>query len=138
MGYTHYWTQQRPPTPAEWARFVADCGSLFATTTVPLAAEYDDPDEPPVASPAIVRFNGVGEDGHETFLIDPDDRGFTFCKTNYKPYDAVVCAALIALERAAPGAYEISSDGSPVDWKSGLDFARQVLGADCAIPLGEK
>lgn len=139
MGYTHYWTQQRPPTPEEWAKFITDCAALFAATSVPIAEEWDAPGLPPLALPELVRFNGLGEDGgHETFYLGPAEPGFTFCKTAHKPYDTVVCAALIALERAAPGAYSISSDGEPGEWKQGLDFARQVLGADCALPFSEE
>lgn len=43
-----------------------------------------------------IRFNGINEKGHETFIFD--NRGdFNFCKTNRKPYDLVVCKCLLIL-----------------------------------------
>ena len=67
----------------------------------------------------MIRFNGIGEAGHETFLFhnrkkqDPEGYGdpcFAFCKTARKPYDIVVCEVLLVLKRYMPN-LEVGSDG---------------------------
>lgn len=46
----------------------------------------------------LIRFNGIGEDGHETFYFNSADGDFDeFCKTARKPYDIVVCKVLLLL-----------------------------------------
>ena len=36
----------------------------------PLAEEYDTPSSPAVANRREIRFNGIGEEGHETFTLE--------------------------------------------------------------------
>ena len=71
-----------------------------------------EPMKPVEASPRRVRFNGVGDDGREMFLIRRDRAGFgNFRKTARKPYDAVVCACLIAFVRHFGRHVTVVSDG---------------------------
>jgi len=64
----------------------------------------------PVVSKKQIRFNGIGEDGHETFMISNSSFEFNFCKTARKPYDVVVCEVLLVLNAFCPH-LSISSDG---------------------------
>lgn len=57
-----------------------------------------------------IRFNGVGELSHETFLLMIENPSFEFCKTARKPYDLPVCCMLILASLFADSG-EISSDG---------------------------
>lgn len=80
--------------------------------------------------------------GHETFLLektpqrDPlwDDPnrpfGYRGTKTARKPYDLLVCAALIVCQAVAPGALAISSDGDVTDWWPALSFVRAAFPDD--------
>jgi len=70
----------------------------------------EDAEEPPVCTEELIRFNGIDEDGHETFYFSAGKEDFAFCKTARKPYDVVVCECLLVLNHFIP-ALEINSDG---------------------------
>lgn len=91
-------------------------------------------------------FNGVGDMAHETFVlaaeIGSDDyfvhgEKFSFCKTNGKPYDAVVVAMLIAMKAIAPDVFRISSDGDIDDWQPGLALLSFALKKPTKIQFQE-
>ena len=126
MGYTHYWNGTRAFTKHEWAEITLAANRILATTRVPLEdREIND---------QHINLNGVGEDGHETFRLTrhPDD--FDFCKTARKPYDAVVTAILIAAARHGKDAIQVSSDGSPKEWKPGLTLVTAACGRGFVVP----
>jgi hypothetical protein len=128
MGYTHYFRMPENFTNDEWDDFIARCLNLYnqLPDTIKLAREWDTPELGPEFNEAEVRFNGVGDEGHETFLIQREGNdSFQFCKTAYKPYDLMVCACLIALKESAPQC-RISSDGGPEDWKGAFNFYNQA------------
>ncbi len=56
---------------------------------------------------------------------DHDD-SFNFCKTARKPYDEIVTAILAVVDKLAPGALEIGSDGDESDWEEGLALAKKA------------
>src|SRR6185503_422100 len=72
-----------------------------------------------------ISLNGPDPDeSYETFRIEraPQPRGwkdeaskgiFNCCKTEYRPYDAVVVSILAAAQIIAPNAFRASSDGGP-------------------------
>jgi hypothetical protein len=126
MGYTHYWNQTRDFTDDEWGTICARAENVIDEYEDILCYEEDEPKRKPEVSKTCVRFNGKGEDGHETFYLprkqeprspwhtSPEEEGtFHFCKTAYKPYDAAVVAVLIEVRDVAPGAITLSSDGDP-------------------------
>ena len=132
MGYTHYWYRNSGEvTTEQWQQicrdFTAMKNVLEKTKGVEVRFEYDQ-DIQPFVGMEYIRFNGIGEDGHETMVLERDptnrgnltDRPFSFCKTAYKPYDALVTALLISAEANAPGAWEIRSDGDLPDWEQGF------------------
>lgn len=105
-----------------------------------LGVAHDDPGKP-IVSPEAIHFNGSGADDadHETFRVErgldeshwsfkQDKEVFGCTKTNYKPYDVMVCAALLALLDRAPDAWRVSSDGSARDWVAAARFASHALG----------
>ena len=128
MGYTHYFPQQRVFDDLEWRGVVEDSKKAIAFCMmdgIELAKEYDEPRQPAVVSFNEVRFNGVGEEGHETFDVTRHlNAGFNFCKTARKPYDLAVCLVLLVCHYHAPGVLQIGSDG---DWDSEWLKAREVF-----------
>lgn len=92
-------------------------------------------------------FNGCEEQSHETFRLGakpvdvdtPWNKGnekiFDFCKTARKPYDTVVVACLAALADILGDDIEVSSDGSPEDWKDGVKLASLTLKRKIKNPL---
>ena len=141
MGYTHYWRQLRDFTDTEWQELMRLTKLITASSGRDIIlSEFNINNEE-------IRFNGYGEEGHETFLITKKKRAkadyeeqeaydrqgaFEFCKTAHKPYDKYVVAVLCALYNMA-GQKEwplgdgkimsISSDGNTADWTEGLFHA---------------
>lgn len=127
----------RPFTADEWRHLSNAVKKIIRTTAYPIAKEYDEPNQPPTITDGLIAFNGVGDDGHETFWLERHGHGFNFCKTAEKPYDVVVVATLIVADAIAPGVLLISSDGDPAEWEPGLTLARQALPNHVlAIPKG--
>lgn len=110
MGYTHYWTVTEPFTDEQWDRLCRASNIILAKSGIPVAFECDDKRKP-LVDHELIRFNGVGEDGHETFLFSRAP-GAGCCKTARKPYDALVVSILSFAKKIAPDSIRVTSDGS--------------------------
>ena len=144
MGYTHFWRQLRDFTDTEWKELSRLTKLITADNNGILADGYGENGKPKINGEHIW-FNGIGEDGHETFCITKKKRAkmdheeqeeydrqgaFESCKTARKPYDKYVVAVLCALsdmniklaQEKHPVLY-ISSDGNTADWPDGLFHA---------------
>jgi hypothetical protein len=90
-----------------------------------------------------VAFDGEGKLGHESLVIErklpeehkkyhcPDmETGlyFSFCKTARKPYDTMVCLALISMKRWFMHKVVVSSDGDREEWQPALDLYYKLTG----------
>jgi hypothetical protein len=139
MGYTHYWTQLRDFTRAEWAEVTTDLQDLLKDVQhvqgIALADWDNEERRQPEFTRSRISFNGVGEDGHESFIIDrirePKEawqrqRGGGFCKTARKPYDLAVTAALCYLATVRE-THAVTSDGHGRNFLEGLAEARRAL-----------
>lgn len=136
MGYTHYWEQLNGAIPAAaWTLIQADAKKLIAASPVKLAFDYDEPTKKPVCDASEIRFNGVGDEGNETFMLMPEPADFEFCKTAHKPYDLVVCAILACAKEHAADFIDVSSDGEAEEWAEELAWADSVLGRTLALPF---
>lgn len=137
MGYTHYWRFNDQDSPSLESRkrisetlqhLYDNRYRLFGDAAVDLAVEYNEHDMPPENSVEYISFNGRGDDGHETFLMDwKHGSTFEFCKTAMKPYDFWVVTTLMLIHTELPNALSIRSDGSEDDWKVHLDLLSTVL-----------
>ena len=141
MGYTHYWAQQRNYTEAEWSQITATIKAIIEASDVPVEREYMTVRKTcPIFTDDDILFNGVGDDGHETFVFtrevaeEPTYRkgegDFQFCKTARKPYDEIVVACLIAASEM--GVITWSSDGEGEDdyLTDGNALLREVIAAE--------
>ncbi len=138
MGYTHYWRQTRDLSRAEWAALTHQVKEVLAEVEVPLALGYES-EEAPLIDGETIWFNGIGEDGHETFVLTRKRRAiepwesdqknpFEFCKTAGKPYDLAVCAVLTIAASLDAKAYFVSSDGEPEDWEPAVELLTRLDG----------
>ena len=125
MGYTHYWKQNGSFTDEAWKTLKTVFEHVQTTTGIPVQEEYDDA-SPPVLDSVEIFFNGVGDDGHETFSLGRHDDGRNFCKTAQKPYDVYVVALLHAASQVNEG-FSWSSDGNEKDHAAGVALADHVL-----------
>ena len=104
-----------------------------------LAFELDSSEEP-MFTDSLVRFNGVEDEGHETFYIhrefsssypqfDKRGRAYAFCKTAQKPYDIAVCACLVIFQHWFTD-IKVSSEGNISDWEPAIKAVRSVFGRE--------
>ena len=109
MGYTHYYNIQDPSQPLRGSEIAQDIQNIILASEIPIGDGSDDRDSEPILEHDLVRLNGIGDEAHETLCYPPDfewnrefhrpeSEGFSFCKTARKPYDVVVCAALLAIK----------------------------------------
>lgn len=146
MGYTHYWRRPKEFDATRFLKFVEDVRRLYAALPKRSEAHEGYAESPlrvagwggrgkPEFRAGRVAFNGRGSLSHESFRMDrvmkdckpQDGRCFDFCKTARKPYDLLVCAALIALKRHFPEV-EVTSDGGPQEWAKAVKFYERVIG----------
>jgi hypothetical protein len=125
MGYTHYWSH-RGFTPEQWKKATELAGKIINASSVPVQFEYDVP-KPPMIDGDRIRFNGVDDDGYETFVVYRDGARGEFCKTARRPYDEIVVATLFALE-AVNDDFTWSSDGDANDHKAGYNLYKRAAG----------
>lgn len=147
MGYTHYWYRPVASKIGEsaWAKISADAAALVAIAPCKLCREYDEPGTQPIVNDKLIRLNGLGDQGHETFLFAreapeqmdyraAEPQVFDFCKTAHKPYDFIVCGILAAIAEYDPS-IKVHSDGDFSDWEQPLDWASRVLKRKIAFPV---
>lgn len=145
MGYTHYWRTPQVINEENWKELTKAVEKLFKGCQDIIQKEYDDSDEPEVSDQRI-RFNGIGEDSCETFmlsrkyegwttemvdeLLDKEEicRYFNFCKTRERPYDKYVTAVLILAKGYLKEEIRISSDGYVSEWQEGIKLINEKMG----------
>ena len=120
MGYTHYWTMPSEFSEDGWRKSISTIKKVIAKHKKLLAYELDQPRKPPSVTDKTVRFNGIDEEGHETFIVEKIPKAWSFCKTAYKPYDQAVCECLLVFKAFLPG-FSLSSDGFSGSLKSQQD-----------------
>lgn len=152
MGYTNYWRRKRDFTIEEWALIRKDVLDVIVhcdRKKIPLALESDFPNSGPRVNGSVVQFNGVGKDGHETFVVTrkmPEiqpwqlsretGETFDFCKTARKPYDLAVCLVLLSCVRRSPS-IRVSSDGDwdAREWVNARESFLELFGVDPECPF---
>lgn len=123
MGYTHFYDCKTDELSDECTTALKE----LLDDHYPSLVQFDDDDNyPPEATPYSVRFNGIGYDGHETFIWH-GKTPFEFCKTATKPYDKVVVAALTIIKHFHPIDFDWRSDGETGELTEGRELAFRYL-----------
>lgn len=104
MGFTRYWEFNSLDTE-KFKDFSRMCDLVIETMDIPV--------EDVTRNDTQVRFNGVDEDGHETFDFSLNKPNFNFCKTNLKPYDELVCGCLYIAKVLFGEDVRINQDSEP-------------------------
>lgn len=128
MGYTHYW-EAVPFTTEQWDKLkplVETVFKLAKAEKILLAAEYDRPGDEPYINDHEIMFNGVGDEGAETFLVGRGDTDFQYCKTYRRDYDTPVVAILYLCGHVNPE-FTGTSDGEDEDLTDGLNMYKEAL-----------
>lgn len=156
MGYTHYWTFQKPKrgqasqNEKNYQLAIRQCQRMIRALNAELKRE--DEKNPSRLSGYSVHtkvtqygglfFNGTAELGHEPFVLREhfsQNESFNFCKTAQKPYDLAVTACLIVLKHYLGETIDVSSDGQGEDWTDGLTLAKRLTKIKGLVnPIAEK
>lgn len=118
MGFTRYWEFEKLDSE-KFKDFSSICETLIENMNVPL----DDI----AVSNTQVRFNGFGDDAHETFNFKVDKKGLNFCKTATKPYDDVVCGCLYIAKLTFEDSIKINQDCVPSDDEPVIQRIKSIL-----------
>ena len=150
MGFTHYFYCKPKLNKSDFKAFASDVEKVLKLSGVPLShIDTKEDQEGFEVTDELINFNGVGDNGHETFLFQRDTlvreaeltprNGlvFNFCKTNQKPYDLCVTATLILAKMHFGKDVKISSDGDASDWAEGGALVGKALGGDLSLDLDE-
>lgn len=113
MGYTHYWNLNSNVLKDE---VLEDVRQILNEYRDIVQLDENDAQEP-IVNNYLIQFNGIGEKGYETFVVEPG--GISFCKTNLRPYDLVVCEVLLVLKHHHGMNFDLDSDGF---WVTQADF----------------
>lgn len=152
MGYTHYWKRYRSHDENKWQQFTEDTKQLIhLIIKVPFFLENKillsggGGATQPVVNNNEVILNGKYPDACEDFVIRKNSHlphqsikkffvgdavDFSFCKTRWLPYDAVVVAVLCLYKHHFGDAVEISSDGDENDWSVGVNLVNKIFSYD--------
>lgn len=141
MGFTRSWYKKPSLPPDRWKAFMVDVEKLIQALSekAPVCRESSQPALPPTVGDALVRFNGRGNKGYETFFFPRtvldlrtasmhDGRVFGFCKTEKRPYDLVVASVLLAAKYHFGDDILIDSDGDDEEWTEAKAICQEVLG----------
>lgn len=93
MGYTNYWECETDFTDDEWnavceeAQYIKEIDSPYQENMFRTLDSVNIINDITFEN---ISFNGVGDNGHETFILEKKATDFSFCKTNELPYDIYV------------------------------------------------
>ena len=65
----------------------------------------------PIVNENEIALNGLSPEDYESFVLSRTPEAFDFCKTEYRPYDAVCVSILHVARTVAPDAINVTSDG---------------------------
>lgn len=157
MGYTHYFERNNLNKGSAYmfGKLALDAKQIIQTAKeagIEICGPHGHGE--PEFTEGHFSFNGLemlGQD-HETFYwealpVQPEwqtqyfretgrDQNviFDFCKTAYKPYDAVVTAVLIRAKEIYGSLVDIRSDGNWEDWQAGRDLYEATFGTAPQCP----
>lgn len=138
MGYTNYYhaKNRKKINDSDFKNFMSDTYKAveilmqkgFKFTDDRTDEIYKDIDDFKAKNQKEIWLNGVGDDSHETFLLDFKG-SWAFCKTARKPYDLAVKAILILAEKHGILKEPFSFDGdrTDIEFKDAEAFIKGVL-----------
>ena len=142
MGYTHYYTLGSPRADLKVLEIAVDVESIISASEIQIGDWTGKPGSKPELGPDEINFNAMQPEEYENFRYPPpfernrsigNREGFSFCKTERKPYDPVVCATLIAIKHHLGEYVMVTSDGDFDDaneWGPAYELYARALGRE--------
>ena len=149
MGYTHYWEynpeaiydteklRKRFKRASKQIKKFAEFITINKSEVYKICGGLGE--GKPIFNESEVWFNGDSSQSldHETFKIHWSKTSNSFCKTARKPYDLLVCFAILTFAEIFPKeAFSFSSDGTVADdeWQVGCEFYEAFTGKVAKLP----
>jgi len=136
MGHTHYWSVKNQLDSDSFGKAQKDCKTICDILKnkhdIHIQAEYND-DDPPLFGDNLIKFNGMGDDGCETFFISLYETGYSFCKTARQYYDLAVQCCLLILHHYFQENFVISSDGNKKDWNKAVNLVNVAFTSEYKV-----
>lgn len=110
MGFTHYIKSPKGFTDSQWEEFCKGVAEIFKNSAVPLAGPLGEAGTDPIISENRISFNGLIPNEYETCQVLKEVNKFNFCKTQFRPYNNIVCMVYNLAKKCNPS-IEISTDG---------------------------
>jgi len=160
MGLTRYWFRPPALDSETFQQWAADCRAIMESAGLPAGFRPDPDDGvvprgriivrgpdghgDPTISDRSIALNGDANAGleHEPFQVeqqiavgprqrlDESGRVFEYCKTGGKPYDAVVDACLIAMQKRFGLLVKVEADDEAKGSDAGSRLYAAALGSD--------
>lgn len=127
-GYTHYWKAAPGQTgvvipSAQWSKLLSVTSKILdVAATKGISVRNGVGEGEPLLNNKYISLNGDAglEESYETFYFTRTLEEFSFCKTNRKPYDAVVVSILAQAKKILADLIVVNSDG-------GVGAIRKIL-----------
>lgn len=131
MGFTRYWNIDESADADKFANAMADIREMLVEQNADDDLMYDQENLIHwFLSAEGVAFNGIEEDGHETFLVEYGEIDSQFCKTARKPYDKYVFACLLILKHHLGDEISILADDYNETDADAYDLFREYCSYD--------
>ena len=118
MGYTNYWNLEKTEFTEEFLEDVKKIIDLANGSGIDLANGSGFEGTKPIIEKEVISLNGMEPEDYETFYLG-GEKGFGFCKTARRPYDAVVKAILILAEKhGVVSGFSFDGDKTEIEYKN--------------------
>lgn len=113
MGFTRYWAVDQDLDTNLFRNAARDIRTMLKSEGAwnNVVRWECDSKKQPLCDVRGIRFNGIGDEGHETFGFSPYAIEFDFCKTARKEYDMYVFAAMLILKYHFGPLIDLRDDG---------------------------
>lgn len=148
MGYTHYWSFNKPGKGRTLEVERAYQRAIKACTKIAQAYQAKATGDERLSGYTAftsnyggIKLNGKEDNMHEDFCMREHFRQnetWQFCKTARKPYDIVVTACLATMKFYLKDNFTVDSDGYKEEWDEGVKLARKVLKALIKNPITKR
>lgn len=119
MGHSHSWNYNTQLTRADITNYKDKVDRLIKHGILYSILQDD-------STLDCVMFNGIDDNAYEDFYITFSESGYQWCKTNLKPYDKYVVAALLVFKYTFGDKVEIRTDGTFLECLAGIELFHKL------------
>jgi len=139
-AFRHGWWRRKVLNPDRFEQWANHVGTIVQAANIPLAGP--DGQGSPIVTATSVWFNGIGEEGWESLVIEQDisdgsdSDAHGSCRTyrtDWLPYDSVVRAVLCLMQYHFPNECGVWTDASYEEWQPAFAFVERTVGINLQL-----